>query len=40
VLSLATAAGVFLAGRVFRVGILWQGKSPKVSELLRWALRG
>jgi ABC-type Na+ efflux pump permease subunit len=39
VLSLATAAGVFLAGRVFRVGILWQGKSPKVSELLRWALR-
>lgn len=40
VLVVATAAGIFLAGRVFRVGILWQGKSPKFTELMRWALRG
>jgi ABC-2 type transport system permease protein len=28
------------AARVFRVGLLLQGKTPKVGELLRWAVRG
>jgi ABC-2 type transport system permease protein len=40
ILVVTTLAITFLAARVFRVGMLWQGKTPKMHELARWALRG
>ncbi len=40
VLAVATWLCVTLAGRIFRVGILWQGKTPRFSEMLRWGLGG
>lgn len=31
---------LWLGGRIFRVGILMQGKLPKFAEILRWGFRG
>jgi ABC-2 type transport system permease protein len=39
-LAAATVAITFLAARIFRVGMLWQGKTPKFTELFRWAWSG
>jgi ABC-2 type transport system permease protein len=39
-LIVTTLAVIVIAGRIFRVGILWQGKVPRLGEVLRWALRG
>lgn len=38
--GIATIAIVVIAARIFRVGILWQGKTPKISEILKWAITG
>jgi ABC-2 type transport system permease protein len=36
----SAVACVFIAGRIFRVGILMQGQGANFRELIRWTLRG
>jgi ABC-2 type transport system permease protein len=38
--ALTTVFFVWIAGRIFRVGILMQGAPPKLRNLIRWAVRG
>lgn len=35
----ATAIALWMAGKIFRIGILRTGQPPKVVEMIRWALR-
>jgi ABC-2 type transport system permease protein len=39
-MALTTFACVYVAGRVFRVGILMQGKGASVGDLMRWVVSG
>jgi ABC-type Na+ efflux pump permease subunit len=37
-LLLVTLVVVFIASRIFRAGLLWQGNVPKLKEILRWVV--
>lgn len=38
--AVSTLFVVYVAARIFRVGILWQGKTPKLHEIAQWAFKG
>lgn len=40
IMTVSTILIVIVAARIFRVGILWQGKTPRLGEILRWAITG
>jgi ABC-type Na+ efflux pump permease subunit len=35
----STSLALWMAGKIFRIGILRTGQPPKVIEMLRWAMR-
>jgi ABC-2 type transport system permease protein len=35
----STIAALYLAGRIFRIGILRTGQPPRIVEMVKWALR-
>jgi ABC-2 type transport system permease protein len=37
---LTTLFCVWAAGRIFRVGLLMQGKGAKIGEMMRWVFHG
>ena len=37
---LASILAIWAGGRIFRVGILMQGKPPRLADMARWAIRG
>lgn len=37
---ITTLISVWAAGRIFRLGLLMQGKPPKITDLLKWVVRG
>ncbi len=39
VMLVATFLVIAAAARIFQVGILWQGKTPKIGEVLRWLFK-
>jgi len=38
-LMICTVGAMWMAGKIFRIGILRTGQPPKILEMLRWALR-
>lgn len=38
--ALASMLCLWAAGRIFRIGLLMQGKAPKLTDMVRWAVAG